>query len=568
MKGRLTAFLFVLAFSVSCGNEAASVLLDDVESYIQERPDSALATLRTIDATTLVGKAQRAKYSLLYTMALDKNYIDTTDISVIQPALEYYSKHDYPEKKGLTYFYAGRISENAQDYANAIVYYNKALENTKADDYKYNGLINYYIANSYHLSFNFEEELEYHKKALSAFEKYGDEKYIEMSLFGLANAFHNNWNFRKCDSLYNVVISRGDSLRPLALSAKLSIADNFLKSGVFDVKKVYDLYEHVLKNGGRLTLEDYYEYAYVLMLLGEGIQSDNLIKTLSSYPDSHSSLWWKYKIEQARGNHKKAEELLHSSIIMQDDIVKEKLRQSIFKAQSENYKYETLSAKQGQIILRQRFAIVIIIFLIVILLMIFFYKQRKKLLLKEKERLLLIVDETNKLLIKTQSKAQIGFEEISRLEMINIRQQEKVADLQKMYVELYKKQFSEICKYCDESFVGDPDNVTQKIVKSVSKAVTGVLSEISSHEKTQAKFEQRINKDTNNILKKIRIDYPNYSDEDLRFISLVIAGFDATSISVLMGITGENARVKKHRIKRKLLNDKGPNAALYSMWIK
>ena len=52
--------------------------LEDIESYIQPRPDSALAAMRSIDTTGLNTGELRAKYSLLYAMALDKNYIDAT----------------------------------------------------------------------------------------------------------------------------------------------------------------------------------------------------------------------------------------------------------------------------------------------------------------------------------------------------------------------------------------------------------------------------------------------------------------------------------------------------------
>ena len=59
-----------------------------------------------------------------------------------------------------------------------------------------------------------------------------------------------------------------------------------------------------------------------------------------------------------------------------------------------------------------------------------------------------------------------------------------------------------------------------------------------------------------------------YSDDDIRLICYLVAGFDATTISVLMNITGENARVKKHRIRGRLLRDKGENSALYRLWLE
>lgn len=111
MKTKPYLFLLFLILTVfSCSNRDAAKMLNDIESYMQERPDSALAEIRSIDATCLNTRELRAKYSLLHAMALDKNYINTTDIRIIEPALSYYTHHG--RRRMLTHFYAGRIHEN------------------------------------------------------------------------------------------------------------------------------------------------------------------------------------------------------------------------------------------------------------------------------------------------------------------------------------------------------------------------------------------------------------------------------------------------------------------------
>lgn len=48
-------------------------------------------------------------------MALDKNYIDTADLAVISPAIEYYIREGIgtPDERLRTHFYEGRIYQNA-----------------------------------------------------------------------------------------------------------------------------------------------------------------------------------------------------------------------------------------------------------------------------------------------------------------------------------------------------------------------------------------------------------------------------------------------------------------------
>ena len=64
----------------TCGSLEADKTLADVGAYINERPDSALNVLQSMSERNLNTRELKARHSLLYTMALDKNYIDTTDI--------------------------------------------------------------------------------------------------------------------------------------------------------------------------------------------------------------------------------------------------------------------------------------------------------------------------------------------------------------------------------------------------------------------------------------------------------------------------------------------------------
>ena len=103
-------------------------VLSDVESFIEARPDSALVVLREVDTTVLQTQSERAKYSLLYAMALDKNYIDTSDTRIIMPAVEYYERHGDAEEKLKAYMYLGTELYCSRSYSQAIVSFSRAEE--------------------------------------------------------------------------------------------------------------------------------------------------------------------------------------------------------------------------------------------------------------------------------------------------------------------------------------------------------------------------------------------------------------------------------------------------------
>ena len=128
---RLVAAVLAAITIVSCNGARKSEtyrLLEDVDSYIEARPDSALAVLEGIGEEDLGSREEKAKYALLMSMALDKNYIDRTDFEVLQPAIDYYESHGSATDKLRTFYYQGRIYNNRGDSESAMKCYVYALE--------------------------------------------------------------------------------------------------------------------------------------------------------------------------------------------------------------------------------------------------------------------------------------------------------------------------------------------------------------------------------------------------------------------------------------------------------
>ena len=99
-----------------------------ISSYMENSPDSALTALQKIDVTTLDTKELKARHSLLLSIALDKNYIDKTEFTVLQPAIEYYENNGSIDEKMRMYYYRGRIFSNIGNEEKAMENYVKGLE--------------------------------------------------------------------------------------------------------------------------------------------------------------------------------------------------------------------------------------------------------------------------------------------------------------------------------------------------------------------------------------------------------------------------------------------------------
>lgn len=117
----MTMALPFLVMFLGCNHKTkAWDTLDQAENLMPSFPDSALAILSSIDTERLGDNEEKARYALLMSMALDKNYIDTTTFDVLQPALDYYLKKGSADEKLRTYYYQGRIYQNRKDNDSAM----------------------------------------------------------------------------------------------------------------------------------------------------------------------------------------------------------------------------------------------------------------------------------------------------------------------------------------------------------------------------------------------------------------------------------------------------------------
>lgn len=554
---------------VSCDNRQTKSLLQDVETYIQERPDSALRVLRKVDSLTLNTKSLRARYSVLFAMALDKNYIDTTALSILEPTVAYYEKFGSPKDKMLSYYYLGRIYSNRKDYPNAVIFYSQALRESSEYDYYHRGLIYAASADAYNASFNDEEELRNTILAYECFEKIGD-KDLDLSLYKVAQAYHNNERFDVADSLYSLVYSGKDSTSRLALYAMEDLVSNDLYQEKQDVERDLELLEYVAEHRGNLSLESYYEYAYLLLLAGKESEAENILSQLSNREANGKTMEIRYRIAECKGQNEEALALLKSMLSHQNDVVKKKLAQSVFKAQSDYYRLTAEVSEQKSTIANQRSVIILIAGLMMAGLLYIVFMKRKTALIREKDRLAQAVEESERLLETVRNRANEEKSErekdILDLKSRNEREQDKIKDLREMYVALYQKRFSEIGKYYDAASSHRLESIKEKAYHDVISSTQALFEEIASGSEGQKKFEARINADLDDIVSKIRSDFPKLKDDDIRFICYLIVGFDTSTISFLMDISKENVRVKKHRLREKLNGYAGPNETLYRLF--
>ena len=118
MRYSLSILAVISLFLHSC--TSIDNRLSEVESIMDEKPDSALTLLQQIDAALLHGEENRALYSLLLTQARDKNYFFETNDSIIKIACDYYDDTNEYLRIVQSHFYMANINYYSKKYTNAI----------------------------------------------------------------------------------------------------------------------------------------------------------------------------------------------------------------------------------------------------------------------------------------------------------------------------------------------------------------------------------------------------------------------------------------------------------------
>ena len=73
------------------------------------------------------------------------------------------------------------------------------------------------------------------------------------------------------------------------------------------------------------------------------------------------------------------------------------------------------------------------------------------------------------------------------------------------------------------------------------------------------KFEAMLDEDLDNIMSYLRTEMPILKDKDYMIFSLLLIGFDVTTIANLLNITANTVYIRKSRMKAQILEQNPPH---------
>ena len=585
MKNILSLLLLLLAFT-ACGDKSSLTdVLNHAETLMNEHPDSSLTLLRTLTLDDFQQESNRARYALLHSQALDKNYIDVTSDSLISVAVEYYKDKDDVRSKFLSYYYMGRVHANGERYlqATSCLMESEQLVEEVGDDYL-SGLLYSEMGRIYRLYYDYPKSLEACQKAAESYERAGKISHRNYMWYYQSAVCRNMNKYDESERL----------LQKTLPCAKEDGDEVLIKTCIGDLVMLYVelnrttealvLYEQSTLLQGEFGTSSFMGVLSRLYASeGNFVKANNYLKKgwerTKDRNDSINLYLSSAMLSDKMGDGKKAYQELLVGIFMQNVNVRHSLEQPILTVQK-NYLSDRLEFQNYKLRMEKHFRILCILFFVVLLGIVVYVLSKK--LKQEKEKARKTIDELNE---EMQRKEAESHHKIASLlqELEGKHQSEAVVDGLKAELRQWDEHFRQYMKEVDKA--QEQQRIREKELTGLSgKLLAGrtklinvlldciytdadnkdvvyqrlalfseqLMKDLGSGKKAYGDLEQMVDNCYDGMMRRIRSEVQLPDEESYRQVCYHLAGFSVKSIAFLMGETPNKIYKRRDRIRLKL----------------
>lgn len=334
MKHYLSVIILAICL-ISCNSHShCRETLSQMESYIEERPDSALAVLKQMNASELSGKEEKAKHALLYSMALDKNVIDKTDFEVLQPAIDYFeNKGGSATDKMRTYYYQGRIYQNQGNDALAMECFVSALsEGKESDDKLTKARILFTQGGIYNKVFEWDKCISTYNEAGNYFQECGRTSSYINCIASIINVYTIIGDVEQAEHYITIGLN---NLAECSMWIKGYFYSNYIifltshrPDRVAEVRRILDIYLDSVDS----SYIDWLSVSYAYLNIGDMTQAMEAIKRVNNIPNAQQQVRYYAllaDIHKHKGEYEKALDGYLKYVKMTDSLDYEKSKAGI-----------------------------------------------------------------------------------------------------------------------------------------------------------------------------------------------------------------------------------------------
>ena len=182
--------LLLLYACSNYSNYSVLQLLSRAETMMQDAPDAGYSLLSTVEVNRIEDRALRARYALLYTQALEKTDHPVDNDSLINVAVDYYNRRQFPLPRAYALYYQGCIRAKMNTVPDALRSFMEAQElATELKEDYLSGLISVNLAELYQQQLQFGSAIDILRQALGAFQRAEKERHLCYTLIVMGRLF-------------------------------------------------------------------------------------------------------------------------------------------------------------------------------------------------------------------------------------------------------------------------------------------------------------------------------------------------------------------------------------------
>lgn len=546
--------LSVCVVLCSCQAFHISEILDTAERQIVEYPDSALTTVRSIGRYTPMVPSVRARYSLLYSKALDKNKIRVNSDSLIIRSTNYYDLFGTPEERMESYYYLGRVQENAKEHLPATISYLYAEQFADVVDNNYlKGLLYSHLGEMYSHYNRVAQALQYYEKSYNYYKKANLPQHQAYQLYGMGMMHLGLQNVDRAIELFEQAGRLADSSNFTAIKRLILSMMACAYNGKEDYRSSYK----ALKECESLFSKDeIYTYTDICGVAAN-IYAHRGDKKLSRYYldkgwslanrhiDTITMRYYQSKcliIEQQITKGYKA----YSAVLYEDLLarINDVSNNPIDDAQSLILTQKNAELEEKAYKLKIFYIAISALFIIIFVAIVVYIRRwyNRKMVNKNMEitAYLAVIDELRDS-VHNQSQ-----------------------DIFSLNNENLKNKFEMINSLCTTYYEHDNQNRQQDFV---FRQVKMLIDEISSGGEYFTVIEDMTNRHRDNILQRLKEEILSISDDEYKLACYLCAGFSTQAICLFFGCTKEVLYRRTYRLREKIKKSNSTNKDNYLLYI-
>lgn len=533
----------------SCNRHSSNPFLQQVDSLLEEKPDSAFSLLQNMSSPEEMPKVDRAYYALLMATATDKKELPLLPCdSLLEFALDYYGDDD--KEMAIALLYKGRLLAQMNDKEAAIEKSLEALDILQdyPEDTKYRGLIYSALGVWYGDCRLYDKALEVLKQSLSYSSTAKDSSisYNDISFIYCMQEKQDSSISYQQKAVDYAFLSRDSGLIITSLHNMSLWYDNFgnVDSAISYARQVMTMISPENQKGESIhyyNMGDLYlnleEYDSAKYYLNYALSSSNVpISVYRSLSD----------LEKQLGDYEKAHHFLEEYTWRLDSVLD---AESITQVQHLVYKHQTeTSVRNEQLQSRRIIWIIVSIFIVSAFILILIYQSRINRRKKEYSLLRQSLKHADE---KMQTMRHQIEENESVITLLHTQQDKNVAEIERR------------------------EQVIAKLKKEISHSHTFLFKQTPIYEKVEALSSQEEIKEKKKrksfstreteILKEtvfeiyfdyissLQEKYPRLSENDVFFLCLQHIGLSALRIALCLGYSDTlTINQRKSRMKAKM----------------